>query len=171
VFLYGYWLGNDAGLWSELTRLRRRALTVAALLFAAYMAMLKLLPQDVPDSVQYLIWTVRSVYIWTALCAILGWSHHLLNRPLRWLPWATEAVYPWYVLHQSLIVLIAYWILPLKFGPVAEPAIVLGGTVAGCFVLHEIIRRVPLLRPCFGLKARKQPAARSAATSAAPEPA
>ncbi|QWP74878.1 acyltransferase family protein [Lysobacter sp. K5869] len=173
VFLYGYWLGNDAGLWAELTRLRRRTLALAPLLFAVYVAMLTLLPEDVPDSVQYLIWTLRSVYIWTALCAILGWSHRLLNRPLRWLPWATEAVYPWYVLHQSLIVLIAYWVLPLKFGPVAEPAIVLTGTVAGCFVLHEIIRRVPLLRPCFGLKARKGRAAApaSAGPAVAPEPA
>lgn len=173
VFLYGYWLGNDAGLWAELTRLRRRTLTLAPLLFAAYLALLKLLPEDVPDAVQYLIWTLRSAYIWTALCAILGWSHQLLNRPLRWLPWATEAVYPWYVLHQSLIVLIAYWILPLKFGPVAEPAIVLAGTVAGCFVLHEIIRRVPLLRPCFGLKARKRcaPAGLGPASAPAPKPA
>ncbi|SDY25017.1 Peptidoglycan/LPS O-acetylase OafA/YrhL, contains acyltransferase and SGNH-hydrolase domains [Lysobacter sp. yr284] len=173
VFLYGYWLGNDAGLWSELTRLRRRTLALAPLLFAAYLALITLLPEDVPDGVQYLIWTLRSVYIWTALCAILGWSHQLLNRPLRWLPWATEAVYPWYVLHQSLIVLIAYWILPLKFGPVAEPAIVLTGTVAGCFVLHEIVRRVPLLRPCFGLKARRQrvPAGLGAASAPAPKPA
>lgn len=168
VFLYGYWLGNDAGLWTELTRLRRRTLILAPLLFAAYLALLKLLPEDVPEAAQYLIWTVRSLYIWTALCAILGWSHHLLNRPMRWLPWATEAVYPWYVLHQSLIVLIAYWILPLKFGPLAEPAIVLGGTVAGCFVLHEIIRRVPLLRPCFGLKARRAQTGRRAPAPVTP---
>ncbi|MGO1071726.1 acyltransferase family protein [Lysobacter sp. CA199] len=155
VFLYGYWLGNDAGLWRELVRLRRRTLVLALGLFGVYLAMLKLLPEDVSDPVQYTLWATRSLYIWAALCAILGWSHHLLNRPLRWLPWATEAVYPWYVLHQSLIVSIAYWILPLKFGPLAEPVIVLFGTLAGCFVLHEIIRRVPPLRPLFGLKARR----------------
>ena len=60
--------------------------------------------------------TLRNLYIWTALCAILGWAHVLLNRPFRWLPWANEAVYPWYVLHQSLIVLFAYWLLPLQLG-------------------------------------------------------
>ncbi|MEH6422451.1 acyltransferase family protein [Pseudomonas sp. CGJS7] len=162
VFLYGYWLGNDSGLWQELVRLRRRTLALALGLFGFYLAMITLLPEEVSDGVQYAIWTARSLYIWAALCAILGWSHRLLNRPFRWLPWATEAVYPWYVLHQSLIVLIAYWILPLKFGPVAEPAIVLLGTVAGCFVLHEIIRRVAVLRPLFGLKARRVKADRPA---------
>ena len=155
VFLYGYWLGNEAGLWQELLRLRRRTLAWALALFAAYLAMIRLLPEDVPDSVQYAIWTVRSLYIWAAICTILGWSHHLLNRPFRWLPWATEAVYPWYVLHQSLTVLIAYWVLPLEFGAVVEPAIVLLGTVLGCWALHEAIRRVPWLRPCFGLKAKR----------------
>lgn len=156
VFLYGYWLGNEAGLWQELLRLRRRTLGWALGLFAAYLAMIKLLPEDVPDSVQYAIWIVRSLYIWAAICTILGWSHRLLNRPFRWLPWATEAVYPWYVLHQSLTVAVAFWVLPLKFGPVAEPAIVLAGTVLGCWALHEAIRRVPPLRPCFGLKAKRR---------------
>lgn len=166
VFLYGYWLGNEAGLWQELRRLRRRSLGWALALFAAYLAMIRLLPEEVPDGVQYAIWIVRSLYIWSAICAILGWSHHLLNRPFRWLPWATEAVYPWYVLHQSLIVLIAYWVLPLKFGAVAEPAIVLVGTVLGCWVLHEAIRRLPWLRPCFGLKARRRERTRAAGSDA-----
>ncbi|MGJ7904226.1 acyltransferase family protein [Lysobacter sp. 1R34A] len=166
VFLYGYWLGNEAGLWRELLRLRRRSLGWALALFAAYLAMIRLLPEEVPDGVQYTIWVVRSLYIWTAICAILGWSHHLLNRPFRWLPWATEAVYPWYVLHQSLIVLIAYWVLPLKLGAVAEPAVVLLGTVLGCWALHGAIRRVPWLRPCFGLKARRRERMQVAAASA-----
>ena len=100
------------------------------------------------------IYVLRNAYIWLALSAILGWGRVLLDRPFRWLPWANEAVYPWYVLHQSLIVLIAYWILPWQLGPVSEPLVVVVGTVLGCWALHEVIRRVPLLRPCFGLKMR-----------------
>ena len=38
-------------------------------------------------------------------------------------------------------------------GPVLEPALILVGTVGGCWALHEfVIRRVRWLRPCFGLK-------------------
>lgn len=173
VFLYGYWIGNDRGLWDEFVRLRKWTLGLALGLFGFYLSLVVWLPEQIPDWLQNSVWLLRNLYVWFAISAILGWSHALLNRPFRWLPWATEAVYPWYLLHQSLIVLIAYWILPLKFGPVAEPAIVLTGTVAGCFVLHEIIRRVPLLRPCFGLKARKGrvPAGLGAASAPAPNPA
>jgi glucans biosynthesis protein C len=70
-------------------------------------------------------------------------------------------VYPWYVLHQSLIVAIAFAVLPMQLGPVAEPALVLAGTIAGCAVLHALIRRVPVLRPLFGLKSQPRAASMS----------
>ncbi len=161
VFLYGYCIGTDTGLWEELTRLRKRALWCALVLFAAYFTLVKLLPDDAPFWPQAAIWTLRNLYIWAALCAILGGAHALLNRPFRWLAWANEAVFPWYVLHQSLIVLLAYWLLPLHLGAVIEPLAVLAGTVAGCWALHEfVIRRVRWLRPCFGLKPGRAPSQR-----------
>jgi peptidoglycan/LPS O-acetylase OafA/YrhL len=160
VFLYGWWLGADNGVWDELVRLRRHALASALLLVSAYMAMVFGLPDDLPEWVLVVGRTLRNLYIWMALCAILGWGKACLNRPFRWLAWANEAVYPWYVLHQSLILLLAYWLLPLQLGPVLEPLLVLAGTVTGCALLHElVIRRVRWLRPCFGLKpvARPEP--------------
>jgi glucans biosynthesis protein C len=105
------------------------------------------------------IWTLRVAYIWTALLAILGWSHALLNRPFRWLPWANESVYPWYILHQSLIIGLAFWLVPLRLGAITEGALVLAGTVAGCFLGSEAVKRVRWLRPVFGLKTKPRPAA------------
>ena len=157
VFLYGWWIGTDERLWAELARLRRRALGWALFLFAAYALLVFTAAEDVPSWHETIIRTLRNAYIWTALCAILGWARVLLDRPFRWLPWANEAVYPWYVLHQSLIVLCAYGLLPLQLGPVLEPLLVLAGTIAGCALLHAIIRRSPLLRPCFGMKAVPRP--------------
>jgi len=153
MFLYGYWISTDSGIWAELVRLRKQSLTVALSLVVVYLVLVNALPDELPDWQQALVWILRNIYIWAALSTILGWAHHALNRPFRWLPWANEAVYPWYVLHQSLIVLFAYWLLPLQLGPVIEPLLVLAGTVAGCWALHEfVIRRNRWLRPCFGLK-------------------
>src|SRR3546814_20711627 len=59
--------------------------------------------------------------------------------------------------------------LPLQLGPVLEPALVLGGTVGGCLLLHElVIRRTSLLRPLFGLKRRRTEAEGAAAPTAQP---
>ncbi|MGO4552187.1 acyltransferase [Lysobacter sp. 2RAF19] len=159
MFLYGWWLGTNEALWAELARLRRRALVSAVALFAFYAACVYVLPEQVSDTLQAAIWILRSLYIWWMLCAILGYGRTYLDRPFAWLPWANEAVYPWYVLHQSLIVGIAFVLVPMHLGPIVETALVLIGTVAGCALLFAVIRRVPVLRPAFGIKRRQARAA------------
>jgi len=58
------------------------------------------------------------------------------------------------MLHQSLIIVLLFWLKPLQLGPWAEPALLLGGTVGGCLLIHELlIRRSRWLRPLFGLRA------------------
>ena len=92
---------------------------------------------------------------WIWIVAVLGWGHRLLNRPMGWLPYATEAVYPWYILHQTITVVAGVYLSRLQLGPVFEPALLLLATFGGCFVLHEYaIRRTPVLRPLFGLSYR-----------------
>lgn len=170
VFLYGYLLGTDAGLWTELARLRRISLVAALTCFALWLASIRLLPDTAPTAVWWTVHALRYAYLWTAICAVLGWGHAYLNRPFRWLPYAREAVYPWYVLHQSLLLLFAWWLMPLGLGPVAEPALIVLATVTGCALLHEVvIRRVRWLRPLFGLDAT--PARPWATTVALPRPA
>jgi len=153
IFLYGYLIAKDAGFWAEALRLRKASLAAALTIFVPYIVLGRLLPDDAPHWQVIVIWTMRVAYIWTMLLAILGWGHALLNKPFRWLPWATESVYPWYMLHQSLIVGIGFALMPYHLGPVTEPLAIFAGTVAGCFVLSEIIKRIAWLRPCFGLKA------------------
>ena len=100
----------------------------------------------------------RTIYTWMALLAILGWGRALLDRPFRWLPYCSEAVFSWYILHQTLIVALAYWLAPMRLGGMVEASLVVVGTIAGCLLLHELlIRRIALLRPLFGLKRMPKP--------------
>ena len=167
VFLYGWWLGSDETIWAELSRLRRHALSLALIAFALYMLVRAFGSDDDPPHIYFLVWMLRNLYIWAALCTVLGWGHATLNRPFRWLPWATQAVYPWYILHQSLIVLLAYWLVPLKLGAAVEPLLVGLGTIAGCWLITSaLVVKVEWLRACFGLK----PNSRSIPAQAAPLP-
>ncbi len=162
VFLLGYLVARQDGFWLHLQRLRWSILTIAIVSISMELLLkaagLYLPAGQIPVALQHVPWALveraaRALYMWSALLAIFGWGHALLNRPMRWLPYATEAVYPWYILHQSLIVLLAYWLVPLRLGPWQEPALVIAGTVLGCLLLHEFaIRRIAWLRPLFGLK-------------------
>ena len=66
------------------------------------------------------------------------------------------------MLHQSLIILFAYQLMPLQLGPVLEPLLVLAGTVAGCWGVFALVRRVRWLRPLFGMKLLPRAPARQA---------
>lgn len=112
----------------------------------------------------------RALYTWTALLALFGWARAWLDRPFRWLPYAREAVFCLYILHQTVLIVLLYWLRPLALGPWLEPMLVLVGTFAGSLLLHELlIRRVPLLRPLFGLP-RRHPARNPASPSAVNAP-
>jgi hypothetical protein len=170
VFLYGYWLGAHPAVWQELQRLRRVSLGLALLVFSVYgtVIYLDLLEDPIPGWL-HLAWNwLSGLNMWLWLATVLGWGHHLLNRPFRWLPYANEAIFPWYMLHQSIIVALVFWLAPLHLGPIVEPLLVIAGTVSGCALAHEfLIRRNRWLRPLFGLK----PLADDAAAIVRPLPA
>lgn len=149
VFLYGYWIGTEPGFWKEVARVRRAALAGAALAFAAYVFFVTVGPREAGM-------VVRNLYLWSAIVAVLGYGHVYLNRPFAWLAWANESVYPWYLLHQSFIVVIAWMLAPFGFGPMLEAPLLVAGTVLGCWAATELVARPwRWTRPLFGLKAQQ----------------
>lgn len=167
-FLYGYLLGAHAGLWAEFARLRVRSLVAALACFAAYLVVREHVDFDSPTLQLAPVFALRWAYTWLAIATLFGWAHAYLNRPYAWLPYASTAVYPWYVLHQSAIVAIGWFALrPLGLGPVLEPTLLIAGTVLACGLAHHfVVRRVRWLQPLFGVKpARATRASRSAGES------
>ena len=152
-FLYGFLIARNEGFWREVTRLRKVTLLLASVSFGVFMAggdFLRDQPSIWQNQLNGLI-TYLNRWLW--ILAVLGWGHHLLNKPMKWLPYATEAVYPWYILHQTIILVVGYNLAQLKLGPFIESTLVLIATIGGCFMLHEfVIRRVGFLRPLIGLK-------------------
>jgi glucans biosynthesis protein C len=168
LFLYGYWIGVDEGFWGEATRLRHASLWLAISLFAALVVLAEWNPLDEAVGPRPWLRCIGTVYLWAAIVAILGWAHLKLNRPWPWLAWANESVYPWYVLHQTVIIVLIFWLAPLNLGPVLEPALLVAGTVAGCWSLTALVRRSDTLRPLFGLRRRAPSRYPSPTTSARP---
>lgn len=153
VFVYGYWIGLDTGLWAELVRLRWRTLALAVLLLVLYLGLLGLASQHGSRAARLPLRVLADLYLWVALLAILGWAHHRLNRPWPWLRWANASVYPWYVLHQTVIIVLVVWLAPAQWGPVVEPVVLVTGTLALCWGLTAIAQSVAWLRPLLGVPA------------------
>jgi len=160
VFLFGFVTARRQSIWREVVAMRKAALVLAAIGLSGYM-FLRILgrvlsPADI-DALPDWNWraisdATHAMYAWNALVAILGHAAVHLNRPFRWLPYANRAVYPWYILHQSLIIPIAFMLVPLGLPGAVEASLVLLATIAGCALIHHfMVLPIPAVRPLFGV--------------------
>jgi peptidoglycan/LPS O-acetylase OafA/YrhL len=94
-----------------------------------------------------------NVNTWMWVLASLGYGKKYLNRGSRLLTYANTAVYPFYILHQTVIVIIAYFIVQTS-DTIGFKFIFL---LVICFVViillyHLFIRPYNWLRFLFGMK-------------------
>jgi hypothetical protein len=159
VFMLAYLLAGDPRFWQRIERMRWLSLALAVLSITIYLLLrlagrghLELDWDRVPDWNWHAISRLaHALYLWAALLTILAFAQRWLNRPRHWLPRANQAVYPWYILHQSLIVPLVFVLTPLALAGWLEISLVLAGTVLGCLLIHELlIRRIQWIRPLFG---------------------
>lgn len=165
LFLYGYWIGVDAGWWKEVARLRWRLLGLAAGALALHFFL-----RGSGGRSTLAARLAGDFYLWTTILCVLGWAHRKLDRPWPWLAWASESVYPWYVLHQTVVIVLVFWLAPLALTPWIEAPLLVAGTVLGCWAATALVRRSRWLRPLFGLK-RRRPGPTGPAPLRCPSPA
>ena len=161
--LIGFWLAKSESFRGAVRRVMPAAISLAiglgvvlSVLWAQWDAL------AVSEDWQWVIWPARMgriLYAWLVILSLIGLAQRYLNRPGPLLSYMTKAIFPWYILHQTLIILAGFWLTRQGLNVWAEFALVITATVAGCFLLNElIIRRVPVLRPLFGLPYRQEQA-------------
>ena len=97
-------------------------------------------------------WAIRYFNGWSWLLTVMAWAAAWLNRPSRALTYMNTAILPWYVLHQTITILLAWYLSPIGLNTGFEATLVVVGTVAACAIGYEIIRRFTVTRFLFGLK-------------------
>ena len=96
----------------------------------------------------------REIDSWAAIAALIGVAERFLNRDHRWRATLAEATFPFYIIHQTIIVLVEFWVKPHGIGAAGEFAVLVPATIAGCWAFYLIGRDIDMLRPLIGLKAR-----------------
>jgi len=167
LFLLGYALARPGALWERIERARWPALAAALaswMFIAWYFGHYRddAVPPEALRWLQRLLWPVQQ---WGAIVAILGFArrHAPGDSPAR--RYLTGAVFPVYILHQTVIVVLAVKLGPLDLRPWLEGPLLVLATFALCLAGYESIRRIGWLRPLFGLgrRPRTRPLAREAA--------
>lgn len=96
---------------------------------------------------------IRAFNMWCWIFSLMGFAIAFFYQPRKWIGYANEAVYPFYILHQTILIAIGYYIGGLHWPVMGKFLIMVLGTYIGCWILYEgLIRRVNLLRFLFGMK-------------------
>jgi glucan biosynthesis protein C len=91
---------------------------------------------------------------WLVIMGALGFGKRYLDRTSRTQKYLAESSYPVYILHQTVIVIIAFYVIRLAAPKPVLWVVLLVAAVAGTFALYEIVRRIGVLRFLFGMRRR-----------------
>ena len=156
VFALGFLLGQRAPLWDAMRARRHIALAIALVSYLAWTAYaISFAELEPPTALRMAMRLVWSLNQWTAIVAILGYARHFAPGDSPALRYLSQAVFPVYILHQTVIVVLAHEAQPLGLHPAVEGPLLVLATFTACFAGYEVIRRITWLRPLFGLKARE----------------
>jgi glucan biosynthesis protein C len=156
VFLLGFALSGVRGAWSTLQRSRWITLGLALLGWAFLNAYFGAYSGDAdipPLALRQFARVIYGAEQWLAIAAVVGFAHRHLTHDNAARRYLTSAIFPVYILHQTVIVVVAHALKPSHLYPPVEAVLLVLVTVATCFLSYEAIRRVRLLRPLFGLEA------------------
>jgi hypothetical protein len=161
VFLAGMCLALLPDLWQRLQE-KRRVFAILAILGYSWITLYRHGFLDIGDNLNQLF-VVELVYglllstnHWAWILALVGYAGRYLQFSNRFIIYANQAILPWYILHQTLIVVFAVKLAEFALPVAVESILLIMLTVVGCLLGYEIVKRVTLLRWLFGLKIEKR---------------
>jgi hypothetical protein len=150
VFLFGFVLAHAAAVWDAIVRLRWLAPSLAVAFFLSFIALRSTRDGGMPLKIYAGI--AYGFYQWLCMVAVLGFARRWLTADSPARRYLTDAIFPYYLVHQTAIIMIAHALHGQDLPAWLEAGIVISGTAVACALTYEIVRRVTILRPLFGLR-------------------
>ena len=164
LLLYGAFIFGSSDLLAALERQRFFSLAVGVLayacLYAGYFA--GTVRPTIPLEARPLFALLSAVNVMAWLFAIVGLAHRHLTRRPAFLSEAMEAVYPFYLIHQTVTVIAVWGLLRVGAPPLAGFVAAVVATFAGTWLIYAgLVHPWRWIRPLFGMKPSSRGARRS----------
>ncbi|MEG3179151.1 acyltransferase [Sphingomonas sp. LT1P40] len=156
AFLFGFALAGAGSVMAWIARLWKPALAIGLAGYATTAAIDIAYTDDPPWVVARIMLAARYIQCWMTIAALIGIAEVFLNRDHRLRPMLTEAVFPFYLIHQTIIVVAMYWLLKLSLPAPVEFVVLVPVTALGCWLFYRYGREVKLLRPLIGLRMERR---------------
>lgn len=143
AFAAGALLARTRNAWSALARWRMLALLITLAAWALLLA--------APAWPAPMLRIVFAAQQWAGVVAAVGFGWAYLGRPTAWQRWLSVRLFAVYVLHQTLIILLAVALRPRALAPWIEGPLLIAGTVAAALGLVRLCEGLPPIRQWVGL--------------------
>ena len=158
-FIYGFLFTLDDRFGALLEEKRGISLRLAC---ACYLALTYLRWNDLEPTWSYnsanmLYLGLAALNGWLWVLTILGYGRRFLNRRNALLDYANEAIYPFYILHQTVIVIIVFYVVKTNDTVLLKFLFVSGASFIVTMALyHFLVRPFAATRFLFGMKAKSE---------------
>jgi len=100
------------------------------------------------------LWGSSAFYVltgWMGVLALMGAGRHLFDIRNSFATYMGAASYPVYILHQAILVAIAYYVVTLVIPPALQFIAIVVASLLLTFACYEILKRIPGVRVLFGI--------------------
>lgn len=150
IFILGYILAMNERYRHAIEGQRFVSLTVS--LLALFGGFYLVLGMDVSTFSPVFSW-IRGFNTWAWMLTFLGFGSRYLNFNNRFLSYANGAVLPFYILHQTVIVVLGYFIAGWEIAVFPKFLFMVAVNFAIIVLLYEFaVKRIRVLRFLFGMK-------------------
>jgi len=155
----GFVVFSDERTQAGVQRLRWLSLALAAASTATYLV-LSFQPAGLTFGTP--LWAfalgLRGLGSWSWILAALGFGRKHLNSRTPFVTYANEAVLPFYIFHQTVLLCVGYFVVQWAIPDLLKWVIILPASFAIIMVLYEfLVRRFNVLRFLFGMKPLRNP--------------
>lgn len=169
-FIAGYIIASHQRFWDILKNQRRIFLGAWLLanvfLYYTYLATPQtwIFPLKLPFGIKYW-WICTTLVAWFSMLTLMGYGYRYLNAKKPWLQYLNEGIYPFYILHQPVIIIIGFFVVNWGLGIFwGYWTITLLSTLACIAIYWWGIRPFNLMRIIFGMKPKSRMSLTSAQT-------
>jgi glucan biosynthesis protein C len=164
LLLCGFLLASSERLLDRVQRLRWVSLALALVTLASAAVVAFSGEEPAYGTLPYVLALgLRGLSAWCWVLAFVGLGRQYLTKRTAFLDYANEAVLPFYILHQTVILSVGYFVVQWAIPGLLKWIIIFAISLTVIMALYDLlVRRFNVLRVLFGLKWRpKAPAAQS----------
>jgi surface polysaccharide O-acyltransferase-like enzyme len=142
-FIYGYLLSSEPTIGQAIDRHKGIALVLAVTCMLALFSLWE--TGSLPErgySLEYILYQfLRGVDSWFWVIALMGLGRSYLNFNSKLLQYASAASYPFYLLHQTILVIIGFYVVRWNVGVIEKFFVISTTTLIMTIALYELLIR------------------------------